>query len=191
MKKLLSLFLAVVMLLSLAVPAMATEQEQAAAETPDLRVGILSDVHVGYAPDKEIQTVRFKKALEAFKEMGVDAVIVAGDLQDAYGSSEAEIENQKYYMEEFASTWFQVFPADSGVEPILIYGNHDEQLVAKEYWPESLGGYTDAFLKEVNGYQFVGVQHGKEGVAAVDAYLSEAAKASEDKPVFYIQHYHL
>ena len=189
MKKLLSLFLAVVMLLSLAVPAMATEQEQAAAETPDLRVGILSDVHVGYAPDKEIQTVRFKKALEAFKEMGVDAVIVAGDLQDAYGSSEAEIENQKYYMEEFASTWFQVFPADSGVEPILIYGNHDEQLVAKEYWPESLGSYTDAFLKEVNGYQFVGVQHGKEGVAAVDAYLSEANKASADKPVFYIQHY--
>ena len=121
-KKLLSLFLAAVMLLSLAMPAMAAEQEQAAAQTPDLRVGILSDVHVGYAPDKEIQTVRFKKALEVFKAMGVDAVIVAGDLQDAYGSSEAEIENQKYYMKEFASTWFQVFPADSGVEPIFIYG---------------------------------------------------------------------
>ena len=187
-KKLLSLFLTAVMLLSLVVPALATEQEQAAAQTPDLRVGILSDVHVGYAPDKEIQTVRFKKALEAFKTMGVDAVIVAGDLQDAYGSSEAEIENQKYYMEEFASTWFQVFPADSGVEPIFIYGNHDEKLVAKEYWPESLGSYTDAFLKEVKGYQFVGVHNGKEGEAVVDTYLSKAAQVSADKPVFYIQH---
>lgn len=189
-KKLMSLFLAAVMLLSLVVPAvsmpaLATEQEQ----TPDLRVGILSDVHLGYAADKEIQTVRFKKALEAFKAMGVDAVIVAGDLQDAYGGSEAEIESQKFYMEEFASTWFEVFPAESGVEPIFIYGNHDEQLVAQQYWPESLGSYNDAFLKEVKGYQFVGVQHGKEGVDVVDAYLSEANKASEDKPVFYIQHY--
>ena len=187
-KKLLSLFLTAVMLLSLVVPALATEQEQAAAQTPDLRVGILSDVHVGYAPDKEIQTVRFKKALEAFKMMGVDAVIIAGDLQDAYGSSEAEIESQKYYMEEFASTWFQVFPADSGVEPIFIYGNHDEKLVAKEYWPESLGSYTDAFLKDVKGYQFVGVHNGKEGEAVVDSYLSKAAQVSADKPVFYIQH---
>ena len=185
-----SLFLAAVMLLSLvvsavSVPALATEQEQ----TPDLRVGILSDVHLGYAPDKEIQTVRFKKALEAFKAMGVDAVIVAGDLQDSYGTSEAEIEEQKYYMEEFASTWFEVFPADSGVEPILIYGNHDEKLVAEKYWPESLGSYTDAFRKEINGYQFVGVHHGEEGLGVVDTYLSEAATASEDKPIFYLQHY--
>lgn len=193
-KKPLSLFLAAVMLLSLVVPAvsvptLATEQEQTAAQTPDLRVGILSDVHLGYAPDKEIQTVRFKKALEAFKAMGVDAVIVAGDLQDGYGTSEAEIEEQKYYMEEFASTWLEVFPADSGVEPILIYGNHDDSLIAEEYWPESLGSYTDAFIKEVNGYQFVGVHNGKESLTSVDTYLYEAATASADKPIFYIQHY--
>ncbi|MBQ6832255.1 MAG: metallophosphoesterase [Oscillospiraceae bacterium] len=194
MKKVLSLFLVAVMLLSViapavSVPALATQQEQADAQTPDLRVGILSDVHLGYAPDKVIQTVRFKKALEVFKEMGVDAVIVAGDLQDGYGTDEVALEDQKYYMEEFASTWFEVFPADSGVEPIVIYGNHDDNLIAQAYWPESLGSYTDAFRKEVNGYQFVGVHNGKEGVSAVDAYLSEAAAASADKPVFYIQHY--
>ncbi len=188
-KKLLSLFLAAVMLLSIAVPAVSMPAQAAEqAQTPDLRVGILSDVHIGYAPDKLVQTVRFRKALEAFKAMGVDAVIIAGDLQDAYGASDAELQTQKANMEEFASAWFGVFPASSGVEPIFIYGNHDEKLVANAYWPASLGSYTDAFVKEVKGYQFVGVHNGKEGDAAVDAYLADAADASADKPIFYIQH---
>lgn len=181
------MFLSFVMLLSLigsavAVPAIAAEQ----TETPDLRVGILSDIHLGYAWDKEVQTPRFKKALIAFKDMGVDAIIVAGDLQDVDG--EGTMDEQKRWMEEFAATWFEVFPADSGVEPVFIYGNHDIDLIAAKYWPNSLGTYTDAFIKEVNGYQFVGVNNGKEDLSIVDEYIAQAAEQSADKPFFYIQH---
>lgn len=186
-KRLISLFLSLVMLLSLissavAVPAIAAEQ----TETPDLRVGILSDIHLGYAWDKEVQTPRFKKALTAFKDMGVDAIIVAGDLQDVDG--EGTMEEQIGWMEEFAATWFEVFPAESGVEPVFIYGNHDIDLIAEKYWPNSLGAYTDAFIKEVKGYQFVGVNNGKEDLAIVDEYVAKAAEQSQGKPFFYIQH---
>lgn len=183
------MFLSLVMLLSLISPAvgtLVTAAEQPTAETPDLRVGILSDVHLGYHFDKQVQTSRFRKALEAFKAMGVDAIIVAGDLQDVDG--EGTLDEQKAWMEEFAAVWFAVFPTDSGVEPVFIYGNHDVDLIAAEYWPQTLGSYTDAFLKEINGYQFVGVQNGKEDIAAVDAYIAQAAELSEDKPFFYIQH---
>ncbi len=188
-KRLFSLVLSAVMLLSLIVPAVSTPvkaEVQTAAETPDLRVGILSDVHLGYYFDKEVQTPRFEKALIAFKNMGVDAIIVAGDLQDVDG--EGTLEEQKAWMEEFAATWFEVFPADSGVEPVFIYGNHDVDLIAEKYWPESLGTYTDAFIKEVNGYQFVGVNNGKEDLAEVDEYITQAEALSEGKPFFYIQH---
>ena len=188
-RRLFTLFLSLVMLLSLISPAvgtLVTAAEQPAAETSDLRVGILSDVHLGYHFDKQVQTSRFQKALEAFKAMGVDAIIVAGDLQDVDG--EGTLDEQKAWMEEFAAVWFEVFPADSGVEPVFIYGNHDVDLIAAKYWPQTLGSYTDAFVKEIKGYQFVGVNNGKEDIAAVDAYIAQAAELSENKPFFYIQH---
>ena len=188
-RRLFTLFLSFVLLMSLMSPAMgmlATAAEQTETEAADLRVGILSDVHLGFVWNESLQTPRFKKALEAFKDMGVDAIIVAGDLQDRSG--EDTLEQQKAWMEEFAATWFSVFPANSGVEPVFIYGNHDVDLIAAQYWPQSLGEYTDAFIKEINGYQFVGVNNGKEDLAVVDAYIAQAAEQSQDKPFFYIQH---
>ncbi len=187
-RRLFSLFLSMVMLLTLMCPAMGilVSAEQPAAEAADLRVGILSDVHLGYHWDKEVQTPRFKKALTAFKNMGVDAIVISGDLQDVDG--EGTMEEQKAWMAEFAATWFEVFPADSGVEPVFIYGNHDVDLIAAKYWPSSLGEYADAFIKEVKGYQFVGVNNGKEDLAVVDEYIAQAAAASEGKPFFYVQH---
>ena len=61
-RRLFSLFLSMVMLLTLMCPAMGilVSAEQPAAEAADLRVGILSDVHLGYHWDKEVQTPRFK-----------------------------------------------------------------------------------------------------------------------------------
>ena len=187
-RRLFSLFLSMVMLLTLMCPAMGilVSAEQPAAEAADLRVGILSDVHLGYHWDKEVQTPRFKKALTAFKNMGVDAIVISGDLQDVDG--EGTMEEQKAWMAEFAATWFEVFPAGSGVEPVFIYGNHDVDLIAAKYWPSSLGEYADAFIKEVKGYQFVGVNNGKEDLAVVDEYIAQAAAASEGKPFFYVQH---
>ena len=188
-RRLVTLVLSFVMLLSLISPAvgmLVNAAEQTEGQTADLRVGILSDVHLGYHWDKEVQTPRFQKALTVFKDMGVDAIVISGDLQDVDG--EGTMDEQKAWMEEFAEVWFTVFPADSGVEPVFIYGNHDVDLIAAKYWPESLGKYTDAFIKEIKGYQFVGVNNGKEDLAIVDEYIAQAAAASEGKPFFYVQH---
>lgn len=194
-KRLFALFLSLAMLLpmiSLDLGMLVSAEEEAVAETPDLRVGIMSDVHIGFLWDEKIQTIRFKKVLEFYKSMGVDAIIIAGDLQDISGND--TLEEQKAWMEEFAATWFEVFPNNTNdvtgesVEPVFIYGNHDGTLIANKYWPESLGSYTDSFIKEINGYQFVGVNNGKESEAVVDTYINKAASESEDKPFFYIQH---
>ena len=88
---------------------------QAAETTPDLKVGVLSDVHLGYYWDPDLQTPRFYKALKAYKEMGVDAILIAGDLNDQ-GKSSLSLEGQKAYMEEFADVWFSVFPEAKGEE---------------------------------------------------------------------------
>lgn len=189
-KKAFTLFLSLAMVLSLVsgiVPMIIPEAQ--AAETPDLVVGVLSDVHLGYAWDTDLQTPRFYKALKTYKAMGVDAIIIAGDLNDQ-GSSTLSLEGQKAYMEEFADVWFAVFPEEKGtegyVEPVIIYGNHDVDLIAAGYWPERFGTYSNVQTWEVNGYQFVGAHNGKENT--VTTQVADAVAATPDKPVFYIQH---
>ena len=95
-KKILSILLALIMLLSLAAPIIpvsaATEVSATASETPtsDLRIGVLSDIHVSYDYVDEVygnvsgffngvQPSRFEKALRFFKAKGVEAVVVAGE----------------------------------------------------------------------------------------------------------------
>ncbi len=189
-KKAFSLFLSLGMVLSLVGGILPTFVPEAkAAETPDLKVGVISDVHLGYAWDPDLQTPRFYKALKTYKEMGVDAIIIAGDLNDQ-GVSSLTLEGQKAYMEEFADVWFAVFPEEKGeegyVEPVLIYGNHDVDLIAAGYWPERFGTYSDVQTWEVNGYQFVGAHNGKENKVTTE--VADAVAATPDKPVFYIQH---
>ncbi len=150
-----------------------------------IRVGVLSDVHIN-ANDTE-QTTRFEHALTALKLRGVDAVLISGDLQEHTGGVGAVDA-----IESYAASWFKVFPNNTNdltgehVEPIFIYGNHDKTLVADGYWPESLGLYEDAFIKEINGYYFVGAQYSKESAAT---WLIEHAKEdSNGYPFFYTQH---
>ena len=164
-------------------------EEEEVVTTDLLRVGILSDVHVGFHSDYQ-QSDRLEKALLFFKSKGVDAVLIAGDLQDCTKS----FSDATYWVEEFTDVWFRVFPDNKNdltgerVEPLFIYGNHDVTLVEAEYWPERLGEYTDAWLKEVKGYQFVGVNYTKEGTDLVANLVSRAEALSEDKPFFFCQH---
>ena len=190
-KKVFLLVLSIVMVLTLFIGVLPSlvNTVQAAETTPDLKVGVLSDVHLGYYWDPDLQTPRLYKALKTYKAMGVDAILISGDLNDQ-GVSNLSLAGQKAYMEEFADVWFSVFPEAKGeegyVEPILIYGNHDEDLVAAGYWPERFGTYSDVQTWEVNGYQFVGAHNKKENKVTTE--VADAVAKTPDKPVFYIQH---
>src|SRR5574344_2691695 len=82
-----------------------------------LRVGILSDIHLR-EPGTEMY---FVKALAWYRDQGVDAVIIAGDMAD---------QGQVAQLQLVADSWYKVFPDDKGadgrhVETMFVYGNHD------------------------------------------------------------------
>ena len=157
--------------------------------TPLLRIGILSDIHVSQVTWGDQQHERFEKALLFFKNKGVDGVLIAGDLQENTDLDTA-IEN----IEEVTDIWFRVFPDNINdltgekVEPMFIYGNHDSSLVDAQYWPERLGEYEASWIKEIKGYQFVGVHYTEEWSDLAAANASRAEVLSEDKPFFFTQH---
>ena len=155
-----------------------------------IRFGVLSDVHVGN-DDTQWASNHLRNALTSYKLQGVDAIVITGDLQNHY-KEPYTVEDCKAWIENLADVWFEVFPGGINdltgepVEPILIYGNHDQLLVAEEYWPSRFGEYTDAYLKEVNGYYFVGAMYQREYAAA--QLLDYAEENSNGYPFFYMQH---
>lgn len=141
-----------------------------ASETrPNLRVGILSDIHVTKIAD----STWFEKALRYFDSMKVDGVLITGDLVTW---------NKLKEFEAVAATWFKVFPDDrrsdgEHVERLFLTGNHDVDGWAyggarfknvEEAKPESFFFHRDEFwqrlfhekyepifVKEVKGYTFL------------------------------------
>ena len=84
---------------------------------PNLRIGVLSDIHVR-AKDSQAM---FRHALEFFRSRNVDGVLIAGDMADN------GVEEQ---LKMVSDAWYSVFPDDKApdghkVEKIFIYGNHD------------------------------------------------------------------
>ena len=84
---------------------------------PLLRFGVASDLHVTDWASAET----FRRALRWFRDQGVDAVTVPGDLTD-HGILPQ--------LENVARSWREVFPDDRApdgrrVERLFIYGNHD------------------------------------------------------------------
>ena len=95
-------------------------------ETPLLRFGVVSDVHVrlaagggslapGYNTDTLEQTFAY------FRDCNVDAVMIAGDMADKGLIGE---------LKALADTWYRVFPGDRApdgrrVERLFVFGNHD------------------------------------------------------------------
>lgn len=159
MKKTISFLLALALLLSLAAPILPARAEAEPAQqtnTPDLKVGILSDIHVSTDYFGGVQPERWKHALQLYKTMDLDAIVVTGDLQESTGTSDADVAKQEAWMDIVVNTWYEVFPEKPGedgfVEPIFIYGNHDATLISRKYWPAQWGSYQDSYTKEVNGY---------------------------------------
>ncbi len=178
---------------------------------PRLRVGILSDIHIKTGADIPL----LERTLGYFRDRGVDAVLIAGDMADS------GLEKQ---MRLISECWFKVFPRDRGadggkVERLFIYGNHDiegqtyaigEDVLAgedretmvrreeirprkeklwKKYWKEE---YRPIYIREVKGYKFVGAHWTNwQNTPGLQEFLCEHdAELKGDKPFFYFQHPH-
>ena len=136
---------------------------------PNLRVGVLSDVHV----DSERPAKNLERALRYFDARKVDAVLITGDLVTWNHYDEFKL---------LADTWFKVFPNDTRsdgvrIERLFITGNHDVDGFAyggakykslsearkdsfyfhrAEYWREFFHeDYKQVSVKTVKGYAFV------------------------------------
>ena len=84
------------------------------AARPNLRFGVLSDVHIGGKPDA---VARVEKALRWFASKDVDAVLCPGDIAHSGHIGE---------LEAFAEVWHRVFPGNGKrVELMISTGNHD------------------------------------------------------------------
>jgi len=172
---------------------------------PNLRIGILSDVHIGSENTNTLQ-----HALEYFRDQQVDGVLIAGDIADN------GLEKQ---LQEMADAWYRVFPKDKApdghkVEKIFIYGNHDMHgytwsdnkygMKDDEFEKQAIGmhpaetwkrcfkeEYSPIYLKTVKGYHFVGAHWHDDNIPGLDTFLKEhEAELKGDKPFFYFQHPH-
>lgn len=141
----------------------------AKGKEPNLRVGILSDVHVDSARPAQ----NLERALRYFDRRKVDAVLITGDLVTWNRYREFKL---------MAETWFKVFPDDRRsdgvkIERLFITGNHDVDGFAyggakykslaeakedgfyfhrEEYWRELFHeDYKPVSVKTVKGYVFV------------------------------------
>ena len=182
-----------------------------------LRVGILSDIHI---VDKDgtrencVAVDMFEKALRHFRDVKVDAVLIAGDMADGGLSNE---------LLAVGDAWRRVFPGGkrpdgAKVEKVFVAGNHDfegwryasarkklkttQEVQARaigwkgnrvKFWKEAFDEeYAPMFVKDVKGYKFVGVHFGEfDRKGAVAAFLeAHKAELAGSKPFFYTQHYH-
>jgi 3',5'-cyclic AMP phosphodiesterase CpdA len=176
---------------------------------PNIKVGVISDIHV--VPDRYNRQTRqyFLKVLNLFKKADVDAVIIAGDLTDRGIMSEMVLVSE---------SWYEVFPDDKNngkkVEKIFVTGNHDaggyrwmtkDPEKRAEHAKEGLDAdwngnwrklfredYSPIFLKTVKGYAFVGAHWKEWHNGKLEKFLEENKdKLDSSKPFFYAQHPHL
>ena len=184
--------------------------------SPPLLFGVLADLHLA---DPALgpcdRSVLFRTALERFRDRGVDAVLVCGDLTDCGFITE---------LEEVARVWFSVFPDGRfpdgrRVANLMFYGDHDmegrirkgaraRRLYAERGLPlppgldegdnrsivwERLFGEPWESLRRVNvkGYDFLLRSFTPEymgrspGLAEV---ISAVRAENPDRPFFYAQH---
>ena len=181
-----------------------------------LKVGIVSDIHVLKAnfDDTTVGDTRtFEKALRYFRDRGADAVMICGDMADKGLTDELMLVSE---------AWYRVFPDDKApdgrhVEKLFIYGNHDFEgqnygPFAKNLHPDPeeykrhvivtdpAAAWENAFhekygrfyMKEVNGYQFIGSNEKHwHGDPMLPKWVKEnASKINRDLPFLYAQHSH-
>lgn len=186
------------------VPGLATDLQTLG--NPNLVIGVLSDIHVQGPENADT----FVHALEYFRSLRVDGVIIAGDMAD-HG-----LEPQ---LQAVADAWFNVFPDNKGLdgkytEKLFIYGNHDVQAstwgstinkygaeYAKKHaisndvkaaWKRCFKEeYSPIWIKEVKGYRFIGAHWHNSNIPGLSEFLAQhSTELGTEKPFFYIQHPH-
>ena len=178
-----------------------------------LRVGIISDIHIGFNGHNdpkyfghfgkigyygEMQKEWWRYTLYWFKNRGVDLILVPGDMSNACDyetwTREKGTLNSKKEIGELKSIFDEVFSGTS-TELMCIYGNHDNRIQLQEklnggnaeHWLDVFGEeYSPVVKKEFGGYTFIGAHWGKETLA--EPFIEKACKENAGKPVFYIQH---
>ena len=192
-------------------------------DDPLLRLGVVSDIHAQLADNGEslvpgfgVET--FEETLKTFRDWGVDAVVIAGDLIDTGLVRE---------LEAIAAAWFRVFPSDLApdgrkVERLFVLGNHDvcgvrngrhifsdDETLRREAIETDLPGvwrrcfgedYEPFFTKRVRGFDFFcanwnpGVWcngHAETACSGCEeAFGAKMAECDPSRPFFYIQHPH-
>jgi len=188
----------------------------AALGEPDLRLGVLSDIHIHIDPGAKTHPTaeRFRHALEYFRERDVDGVLVCGDLANTGLQDEFEL---------MASVWNSVFPGGKGkdgkpVANLMHYGDHDaekrfyrKEMLTPRYakvglpLPPSLseGDLRKTLWEKCFGEEWAPIQHKR--VKGYDFFLShfmreapgtapglketlERANLDPARPFFYSQH---
>ena len=195
----------------------------AAEDEPLLRFGVVSDVHVRLAADGRslaagYETDTLEKTFANFRDQGVDAVMIAGDMADLGLTRE---------LKAVADAWFKVFPADRApdgrkVERLFVLGNHDAfglknggrvfkdanvlrreaiQADPERAWDECFHEeWRPYYVKSVKGFDFF-CSHWQPGVwcngvaetgceGCADAFRRRMEKSDPSRPFFYVQHPH-
>ena len=169
---------------------------------PNLRFGVLSDVHIGGKPDA---AERAEKALRWFASKEVDAVLCPGDIAHSGNIRE---------LEAFAEVWHRVFPGNGERVKLMIFtGNHDvdawggrwknfteEKMLAerfnykdnpeKTWWRLFNQKWELIWRCEVKGYVFIGSQWSSLKPPIEEYFKAHAAELRGAKPFFYCQHEH-
>lgn len=181
-----------------------------AADAPVARLGVASDIHL----DTPERSGWFRKALEFFRDEGVDAVAIPGDIANRGRLDELRL---------CADIWFEVFPGDKApdgrhVERLFIYGNHDAEAwwwhpdmknrdeewkkanalgcdgLYVRAWKQCFGEeYSPVWRKKVKGLDFIGVHwEDRKGYhPPIEAWMAEhGGELDPTLPFFVIQHPH-
>ena len=175
---------------------------------PNLKVGILSDIHVS-PPDmfgSQEAIDMLEKTLRFFLKENVDAVLIAGDLTNDGTMRELRV---------VADVWMRVFGGiDKGPAKVFVTGNHEKAyfnaakrkkdfenpryadglyLDVSKNWKSVFGEeWSPFFIKTVKGYHFVGA-HWAEWNREKEfrKFLKDnETRLSGGKPFFYTQHAH-
>ena len=165
--------------------------------TPNLKFGVVSDIHITRVGTGEKisawgNNLTFKHALEWFRDQGVDAVVIAGDMAD---------NGMDDHLMAVAEAWYAVFPEDRypdgrPIEKVFVYGNHDYhgflygnhaevrypdpaerrkhvlRADLKGWWEKIFHEeYSRFYTKEIRGYRFLGA-HWDDGKGMETRYGS-------------------
>ena len=171
----------------------------AAEEKPLLRMGLMTDTHVGKTKES---CSRARLAYELFRDIGVDMIVNDGDVADHHYPT-----GYVAYREMVEETFADV-PADRRPQELFVYAWHDAfdykghpRGDARKDAPEAFADMQDLIKSpngpyaegEIKGFPYVVIPqfYGREGNVDWDRFdkmLSAAETSHPGKPVFAFAH---